>query len=48
MSDRYDVVPIGHVKSPLRIRAETPKQGDEGAPTRGWFSTTLSVMLRET
>jgi tRNA-Thr(GGU) m(6)t(6)A37 methyltransferase TsaA len=29
---RYEVVPIGHVASPLRDRADAPRQGDEGAP----------------
>jgi tRNA-Thr(GGU) m(6)t(6)A37 methyltransferase TsaA len=29
---RYEVVPIGWVESPLRDRADAPRQGDEGAP----------------
>jgi tRNA-Thr(GGU) m(6)t(6)A37 methyltransferase TsaA len=29
---RYEVVPIGRVESPLRDRADAPRQGDEGAP----------------
>lgn len=28
----YTLQPIGHVESPLRLREEAPKQGDEGAP----------------
>jgi tRNA-Thr(GGU) m(6)t(6)A37 methyltransferase TsaA len=28
----YRVVPIGRVESPLRDRAQAPRQGDEGAP----------------
>ena len=28
----YEVVPIGWVESPLRDRAQAPRQGDEGAP----------------
>ena len=28
----YQVVPIGRVESPLKERAEAPRQGDEGAP----------------
>ena len=33
MSDqRYEVVPIGRVESPLLERADAPRQGDEGAP----------------
>ena len=28
----YQVVPIGWVESPLRDRAQAPRQGDEGAP----------------
>ena len=29
---RYDLRPIGHVRSPLTDPAAAPKQGDEGAP----------------
>jgi tRNA-Thr(GGU) m(6)t(6)A37 methyltransferase TsaA len=28
----YQVVPIGRVESPLKDRAQAPRQGDEGAP----------------
>lgn len=28
----YEVVPVGWVESPLKERAEAPRQGDEGAP----------------
>ena len=28
----YQVVPIGWVESPLTVRAQAPRQGDEGAP----------------
>jgi len=28
----YEVVPIGWVESPLKERAQAPRQGDEGAP----------------
>jgi tRNA (Thr-GGU) A37 N-methylase len=28
----YQVVPIGWVESPLKERAQAPRQGDEGAP----------------
>ena len=28
----YDIVPIGHVRSPLVDRLHAPKQGNEGAP----------------
>ena len=28
----FEVVPIGHVESPLLERAQAPRQGDEGAP----------------
>ena len=27
-----ELMPIGHVQSPLKLREEAPKQGDEGAP----------------
>ena len=33
MSERYEVTPIGHVRSPLADRAQAPRQGDEGAPS---------------
>jgi tRNA-Thr(GGU) m(6)t(6)A37 methyltransferase TsaA len=33
MSERYEVVPIGWVESPLAEPAQAPRQGDEGAPS---------------
>ena len=33
MSERYEVTPIGHVRSPLAERSQAPRQGDEGAPS---------------
>ena len=27
-----ELMPIGHVESPLKLREDAPKQGDEGAP----------------
>lgn len=30
--DEIELTPIGHVESPLRTRAEAPKQGEEGSP----------------
>jgi tRNA-Thr(GGU) m(6)t(6)A37 methyltransferase TsaA len=33
----FEVVPIGHVQSPLADRADAPKQGDEGAP-EAWIA----------
>ena len=32
MTARYELRPIGHVRSPLTDLATAPKQGDEGAP----------------
>jgi tRNA-Thr(GGU) m(6)t(6)A37 methyltransferase TsaA len=32
MDQRYEVVPIGRVESPLLALADAPRQGDEGAP----------------
>ena len=32
MADGYVLRPIGHVRSPLRDRADAPRQGSEGAP----------------
>ena len=29
----YQVMPVGHVESPLTDRAQAPRQGDEGAPS---------------
>jgi tRNA-Thr(GGU) m(6)t(6)A37 methyltransferase TsaA len=31
-TEGYQVVPIGWVESPLKDRAQAPRQGDEGAP----------------
>lgn len=31
-SQRFEVIPIGTVESPLVDRAQAPRQGDEGAP----------------
>src|SRR5437868_4050345 len=31
-SERYELLPIGWVESPLVQRAQAPRQGDEGAP----------------
>ena len=44
MSDlnRFDVVPIGWVESPLLERAEAPRQADEGAP-QAWLVFKPSV-----
>jgi len=33
MSERYEVKPVGHVRSPLTQRSQAPRQGDEGAPS---------------
>ena len=45
MSDAsYELVPIGRVRSPLKQRAEAPKQGYEGAPdARIEIETLLAV-----
>ena len=32
MEPRFDLQPIGYVRSPLRERKNAPRQGDEGAP----------------
>jgi tRNA-Thr(GGU) m(6)t(6)A37 methyltransferase TsaA len=32
VTDRYELRPIGHVRSPLTDPATAPKQGSEGAP----------------
>src|SRR5205807_262171 len=42
MSDRYEVVPVGWVESPLLERAQAPRQGDEGAPS-AWLVFEPSV-----
>jgi tRNA-Thr(GGU) m(6)t(6)A37 methyltransferase TsaA len=31
-ADRFELRPIGHVRSPLQTRAQAPLQGTEGAP----------------
>jgi tRNA-Thr(GGU) m(6)t(6)A37 methyltransferase TsaA len=33
MSERYEVTPVGHVRSPLTQRSQAPRQGGEGAPS---------------
>ena len=42
MSDRYEVMPVGWVESPLLERAQAPRQGDEGAPS-AWLVFEPSV-----
>ena len=42
MSDRYEVMPVGWVESPLLERAQAPRQGDEGAPS-AWLAFEPSV-----
>ena len=42
MSDRYEVMPVGWVKSPLLEPAQAPRQGDEGAPS-AWLVFEPSV-----
>ena len=44
----YRVVPIGWVESPLKNRAEAPRQGDEGAPS-AWlvFEPEVAEGLRD-
>jgi tRNA-Thr(GGU) m(6)t(6)A37 methyltransferase TsaA len=42
--ERYELVPIGTVRSPLTDRATAPKQGDEGAPD-AWLE--LDPAVRE-
>ena len=44
----YQVVPIGWVESPLKNRAEAPRQGDEGAPS-AWlvFEPEVAEGLRD-
>ena len=32
MSESYELIPVGRVESPLKHRADAPKQGHEGAP----------------
>ncbi len=46
--ERFEVVPIGWVESPLIERAEAPKQGNEGAPP-AWlrFVPTVAEGLRD-
>lgn len=42
MSTTLELRPIGSVRSPLRSRAEAPKQGDEGAP-EAWLELDAAV-----
>lgn len=44
----YEVRPVGWVESPLRERAEAPKQGDEGSP-RAWvvFDPSMAAAIRD-
>jgi tRNA-Thr(GGU) m(6)t(6)A37 methyltransferase TsaA len=44
----YQVVPIGRVESPLKDRAQAPRQGDEGAPA-AWlvFEPEVAEGLRD-
>ena len=44
----YEVVPVGWVESPLKERAEAPRQGDEGAPD-AWlvFEPEFGAALRD-
>ena len=44
----YVLQPIGRVESPLRLREEAPKQGDEGAP-EAWlvFDEAMADGLRD-
>ena len=44
----YQVVPIGRVESPLKERAQAPRQGDEGAPS-AWlvFEPEVAEGLRD-
>jgi tRNA-Thr(GGU) m(6)t(6)A37 methyltransferase TsaA len=44
----YQVVPIGWVESPLKDRAQAPRQGDEGAPA-AWlvFEPEVAEGLRD-
>ena len=45
---RYEVVPVGWVKSPLTERAQAPRQADEGAPP-AWvvFEAAVTDALRD-
>ena len=42
MATTFELRPIGTVRSPLRSRAEAPKQGDEGAP-EAWLELEAGV-----
>jgi tRNA (Thr-GGU) A37 N-methylase len=42
MPTTFELRPIGTVRSPLRTRAEAPKQGDEGTP-EAWLELDASV-----
>jgi len=46
--DRFEIVPIGRVESPLVDRAQAPRQGDEGAPP-AWlvFQSEVAEGLRD-
>lgn len=48
MTAHYEIRPIGWVESPLRDRAEAPKQGFEGAP-EAWlvFEPEVSEGIRD-
>lgn len=48
MTEPYAIRPIGWVESPLRERAEAPRQGDEGAP-EAWlvFDPAVRDALRD-
>jgi tRNA-Thr(GGU) m(6)t(6)A37 methyltransferase TsaA len=45
---RYEVIPVGWVKSPLTEMAEAPRQADEGAPP-AWlvFEADISDAIRD-
>jgi tRNA-Thr(GGU) m(6)t(6)A37 methyltransferase TsaA len=42
MSEAYFLIPIGFIRSPLKIRQNAPKQGVEGAPD-AWLEVTANV-----
>lgn len=48
MSERYEVMPIGWVESPLAEPAQAPRQGDEGAPS-AWlvFEPSMAEGIRD-
>jgi tRNA-Thr(GGU) m(6)t(6)A37 methyltransferase TsaA len=45
---RYEVVPVGRVKSPLTEKAQAPRQADEGAPP-AWlvFEAAVTDAIRD-